>query len=70
MTEVANRATFSLNLTIFNYLNFNSMKKLKEIQDIQALNVEQAQTVKGGARDTRGSQTTSTSTYTGGIKIK
>ena len=54
MTEVANRATFSLNLTIFNYLNFNSMKKLKEIQDIQALNVEQAQTVKGGARDTRG----------------
>lgn len=30
------------------------MKKLKEIQDIQALNVEQAQTVKGGARDTRG----------------
>ena len=46
------------------------MKKLKEIQDIQALNVEQAQTVKGGARDTRGSQTTSTSTYTGGIKIK
>jgi hypothetical protein len=36
--------------------------KLTEIIDIQSLNVAQSTTVKGGARDTRGGKTTSTST--------
>lgn len=69
MTEVAAKQRFLLIKQIFNYLNFHSMK-LTEIQDIKTLNVDQAQTVKGGARDTRGGQTTATSTYTGGIKIR
>lgn len=58
--EIATLYESNHSLTI---LNFNSMK-LTEIKDIKTLNVEQAQTVKGGARDTRGGQTTATSSYT------
>jgi hypothetical protein len=35
--------------------------KLTTIKDIEILNVEQSLTVKGGARDTRGDQTSSAS---------
>lgn len=45
--------------------------KLINIKNIETLNVAQSLTLKGGARDTRGSQTTSTSTLTGsGVKGK
>jgi hypothetical protein len=36
--------------------------KLAEIKDIQSLSPAQSTTLKGGARDTRGGKTTSTST--------
>ena len=36
--------------------------KLTEIANIQSLNMEQSVAIKGGARDTRGGKTTSTST--------
>jgi hypothetical protein len=38
--------------------------KLRELTNIDSLNVAQSTTVKGGARDTRGSGTTSASTLT------
>ena len=44
--------------------------KLRELTNIQTLNAAQAVTIKGGARDTRCTGTTATSTYTGGIKIR
>lgn len=44
--------------------------KLRELNNVNTLNAEQSVTIKGGARDTRGSGTTSTSTYTEGIKVK
>jgi hypothetical protein len=38
--------------------------KLRELTNIQPLEVAQSTTLKGGARDTRSGQTTSTSTLT------
>jgi hypothetical protein len=42
--------------------------KLRELTNIKSLEVAQSVTVKGGARDTRGSGTTSTSTLTNFVK--
>ena len=42
--------------------------KLRELTNIQPLNVAQTTTVKGGARDTRGTSTSGTSTL--GIYFK
>ena len=42
--------------------------KLTEIKNIQSLGIAQSQTVKGGARDTRGGNSSSTSTLTLPIK--
>jgi hypothetical protein len=38
--------------------------KLSELTNIKSLEVAQSQTVKGGARDTRGGQSTTASTLT------
>ena len=44
--------------------------KLRELNSIQTLNAAQSLTIKGGARDTRGTGTTATATYDGSIKAK
>jgi hypothetical protein len=38
------------------------MQLITEIKNVLTLTVEQSQTIKGGARDTRGGKTTTTST--------
>ncbi len=45
--------------------------KLIDIKNIETLNAAQSQTLKGGARDTRGDQTTSTSSISGsGVVVR
>ena len=43
--------------------------KLRELTSIQTLSTGQLVTIKGGARDTRGKGTSSTSTYDGNIEV-